>query len=198
MTGSGFSADPLEPSRIVVSGVDRHRNRAPLCTILNGIGRATPVPRFRQTQNTMRFHLIDNVMQLETDRIVARKQVSNAEEYLADHFPGFPILPGVMMLEVMVQAARTMLEAAHGGAWVLGEVRALKYGAMVRPGQALEVDVTASGPDEHGAFSCRGSGAVLGGDGDGDTAISGRFTMRAVRVLVAASAQMQESKTTCS
>ncbi|HCA39730.1 MAG TPA: beta-hydroxyacyl-ACP dehydratase [Phycisphaerales bacterium] len=146
----------------------------------------------------MRFSLIDNVMHCEAGRIVARKQVSSAEEYLADHFPGFPILPGVLMLEVMVQAARMMLEASHEGPWVLGEVRAVKYGAMVRPGQALEVDVTTSGPDEHGAFSCRGSGVVCGGIGDGDTAISGRFTMRPVRVLGAAAAKLQESETTCS
>jgi 3-hydroxyacyl-[acyl-carrier-protein] dehydratase len=145
----------------------------------------------------MRFHLIDNVMHLEAGRIVARKQVSGAEEYLADHFPGFPILPGVLMLEVMVQAARRLLETSHEGPWVLGGVRAVKYGAMVRPGQALEVDVTASGPDEHGAFSCRGTGTVQGGIGDGDTAISGRFTMRPTRVLDA-SAQLQESETTCS
>ena len=61
-----------------------------------------------------------------------------------------------------------------------------------------EVDVTTSGPDEHGAFSCRGSGVVCGGIGDGDTAISGRFTMRPVRVLGAAAAKLQESETTCS
>jgi 3-hydroxyacyl-[acyl-carrier-protein] dehydratase len=146
----------------------------------------------------MRFHLIDNVVHLEAGRIVARKQVDSAEEYLADHFPGFPILPGVLMLEVMVQAARKVLEFSHEGLWVLGQVRAVKYGAMVRPGQALEVEVTASGPDEHGAFLCRGTGTVSGGIGDGDTAISGRFTMRPTRVLVAASAQPQESKTTCS
>lgn len=146
----------------------------------------------------MRFSLIDNVMHCEAVRIVARKQVSNAEEYLADHFPGFPILPGVLMLEVLVQAARIMLEASGDGPWVLGGVRAVKYGAMVRPGQALEAEVTASGPDEHGVYSCRGSGVVCGGSGDGDTAISGRFTMRPVRVLGAAPAKLQESETTCS
>ena len=129
---------------------------------------------------------------------MARKQVSSAEEYLADHFPGFPILPGVMMLEVMVQAARTLLESSNEGVWVIGEVRAVKYGAMVRPGQALEVEVTASEPDEHGVYACRGTGTVKGGPSDGDTAISGRFTMRPVRVLDATTAQLQESETTCS
>ena len=56
----------------------------------------------------MQFTLIDNVLEQSQDRIRAVKQVSAAEEYLADHFPGFPILPGVMMIEVLVQAARAV------------------------------------------------------------------------------------------
>ncbi len=144
----------------------------------------------------MRFHLIDNVQEMDGDRIVARKQVSAAEEYLADHFPGFPILPGVMMLETMLQAARTVLEARSGGQWVAGGVRAVKYGAMVRPGQSLRVEVSVSEPDDDGVVSCKGTGIVEGEPGDGDTAISGRFTMRPPRLLSAA--QLQESETTCS
>ena len=58
----------------------------------------------------MKFQLIDAVKELTTERIVAAKHVTIAEEYLADHFPGFPVLPGVMILETMVQAARLLLE----------------------------------------------------------------------------------------
>ena len=147
---------------------------------------------------TMRFTLIDNVLEVGDDRIVARKQVSAAEEYLADHFPGFPILPGVLMLEALVQAARQLLESTHDGSWVAGSVRAVKYGAMVRPGQALRVEVTVSKPDADGVVACRGTGTVEGMPGDGDTAISGRFTMRPPQLLRAVEAQLQESETTCS
>ncbi|MCP4758666.1 MAG: beta-hydroxyacyl-ACP dehydratase [Planctomycetes bacterium] len=146
----------------------------------------------------MHFNLIDNVLELGDDHIVARKQVSSAEEYLADHFPDFPILPGVMMLETMVQAARHLLGATRKGAWVAGEVRAVKYGAMVRPGQSLRVEVSISDPNEAGIISCRGTGTIEGDPGDGATAISGRFTMRPPKNLTAAAAQMQESETTCS
>lgn len=58
----------------------------------------------------MRFNLIDRVLLREPDRLVAVKCVTQAEEYLADHFPGFPVLPGVMMLETLVQAGRLLLE----------------------------------------------------------------------------------------
>ncbi len=146
----------------------------------------------------MHFNLIDNVLELGDSHIVARKQVSSAEEYLADHFPGFPILPGVMMLETMVQAARHLLGTTRKGAWVAGDVRAVKYGAMVRPGQSLRVQVSVSEPDEAGVIACRGTGTLEGDPGDGDTAISGRFTMRPPKVLCAAAAQLQESETTCS
>jgi 3-hydroxyacyl-[acyl-carrier-protein] dehydratase len=59
----------------------------------------------------MHFRLIDAVVERGEDRIVAIKHVSSAEEYLQDHFPSFPVLPGVLMLEAMVQAGRELLEA---------------------------------------------------------------------------------------
>ena len=118
-------------------------------------------------------------------RVVAVKQVSLAEEYLADHFPTYPVLPGVMMLEAMVQAARTMLAQREAGPLVLGQVKALKYGAMVRPGEALVVEVTLSKELGDGSFLCRGVGTVRRAGGgemaDGETAVSGRFTMRPIR-----------------
>ena len=134
------------------------------------------------TMPRLRYDLVDNVLEQAPDRIRTVKQVTAAEEYLADHFPGFPILPGVLMLEVLVQSARVMLADTAGETLVLGGVKALKYGAMVKPGEALNVEVTlVKGPDASGAYSCKGTGTVSGGSLDGDTAVSGRFTMRPIR-----------------
>lgn len=91
----------------------------------------------------MRFSLIDRIETLEPGvRISAVKNLSMAEEYLADHFPGFPVMPGVLMLEAMAQAGAWLVRASEDFAHsmvVLMEVRNVKYGQFVQPGQALRI-----------------------------------------------------------
>jgi len=130
----------------------------------------------------MKFDLIDTVLEQSPDRIVAIKHVSLAEEYLADHFPSFPVLPGVLMVETMVQAARRMLADRGDTRLVLGEIKGLKFGSFVRPGEALRVEVTVNGASADG-HHCRGTGRVLrhSTGGSDETAVSGRFTMRPIR-----------------
>lgn len=127
--------------------------------------------------------MIDNVLEQTEDRIAAVKHLDGSEAYLKDHFPTFPIMPGVMMLETLVQAARLLLPGREDGPWVLGEVKAMKYGQMVRPGESLEVDVRIV-KQEGDQVTCKGSGVLRRGagiEGDGETVLSGRFTMRARR-----------------
>ena len=91
----------------------------------------------------MRFSLIDRIDALEPgQRIEAVKSLSMAEEYLADHFPGFPVMPGVLMLEAMTQASAWLIRATEDFAHsmvVLKEARNVKYGQFVKPGQTLQV-----------------------------------------------------------
>lgn len=134
----------------------------------------------------MKFVLLDEILEQSADRIVAVKRVSPAEEYLADHFPTFPVLPGVLMIETLVQAARRLLARRGDGRLVLGEVRALKFGSMVRPGEALRVEVTLSKAGNDGSYLMKGVGTVQRSGGadkatSGETAVSGRFVMRAIR-----------------
>jgi len=109
----------------------------------------------------LRFELIDQVLEQDAERLRAVKNVTVAEEYLADHFPGFAVLPGVMMLETLVQAGRRLLEARAepGEPWILAEVRNVRYGNMVRPGQALTVEVTLRKAEE-GCYDFAGVGMV--------------------------------------
>ena len=108
----------------------------------------------------MKFQLIDQVLESTPEKVVAIKNVTSAEEYLADHFPSFPVLPGVFMLEAMIQAARTLLEQQGHPRMMLGEVRALRYGSFVRPGESLKVEVNLQKQSE-GAFVFKGQGLRL-------------------------------------
>lgn len=130
----------------------------------------------------MHFALIDTVLEATPERVVAVKNVSLAEEYLGDHFPGFPVLPGVFMLEAMVQAARKALEVRGAPGWVLGEVRAMRYGSFVRPGESLRVEVTLAGEPSSDAAAFRGTATVVRHGAVAETAVSGRLTMRPPRL----------------
>jgi 3-hydroxyacyl-[acyl-carrier-protein] dehydratase len=126
----------------------------------------------------VRFELIDQVTEQDETRIAAVKNVSSAEEYLADHFPGFPILPGVMMLEVLVQAARRLAAGRDdrpARPLVVAEARNVKYAAMVKPGQALAVEVTLAGREDDGRWKFVGKGTVAG-----KTAVQAKFVLREI------------------
>jgi 3-hydroxyacyl-[acyl-carrier-protein] dehydratase len=138
------------------------------------------------------FDLVDAVLEQTADRIVTVKQVTAAEEYLQDHFATFPVLPGVLMLEAMVQAGRRLVGArmaADAPPLVLGTVRALKYGRFVKPGSSLRVEVSLLKALEGGAFDLKGEAVVVShADAPGTeppTAVSGRFTLRPVRLATA-------------
>ena len=130
--------------------------------------------------------MVDQVVECTPERVVTVKQVSLAEEYLREHFPGFPVLPGILMVEAMAQAARVML-GEDGEHFVLGQVKAMKFGHVVRPGDALWIEVELISRAENGEVNCRASGRVLAATAEeapelGATAATGRFTMRPIRV----------------
>jgi 3-hydroxyacyl-[acyl-carrier-protein] dehydratase len=111
----------------------------------------------------VKFNLIDRIEHLSPERIVAVKYVSLAEEYLADHFPTFPVLPGVMMLEAITQAAGWLLHSRSGFAKsmaVLKEARNVKYGTFVAPGQSLRVEVDFNKETPAGGATFKASGLV--------------------------------------
>ena len=123
----------------------------------------------------MRFTLIDRILTLEPGRsITAIKNVSLAEEYLADHFPGFPVLPGVLMIEALVQASAWLLRQSDDFAYstiLLKQTKAAKFVNFVAPGQTLTVTCELQ---ESGGRECtlKGAGTV-----DGKPCVSAKLTL---------------------
>ena len=123
----------------------------------------------------MRFVLVDRITNLEPgESLVAVKNLSLAEEYLADHFPGFPVMPGVLMLEALTQAGawliRDMEDFAHSIV-VLKKAKMIKYGSFVEPGRQLQLKVMLVSHDDREA-SFKGEGTI-----DGQTMVRGQFTL---------------------
>jgi len=130
----------------------------------------------------MHFRLIDRIIERNDEFVRAIKVVSASEEYLQDHFPTFPVLPGVFMLEAMVQAGRELAQPTDPRL-VLGRVRALKYGSFVRPGDTLTCEVKLISRGDDASLDLKGRASVTCASGGSEvlTACSGRFLLRPVR-----------------
>jgi 3-hydroxyacyl-[acyl-carrier-protein] dehydratase len=91
----------------------------------------------------MRFTFVDRVLDLEPGvKITTVKCLSMAEEYLADHFPRFPVMPGVLMLESMTEAGAWLIRATEDFAHsivTLKEARQVRFADFVQPGRTLTV-----------------------------------------------------------
>jgi 3-hydroxyacyl-[acyl-carrier-protein] dehydratase len=123
----------------------------------------------------MRFVLIDRILELNPGQsLVAVKNLSLAEEYLADHFPGFPVMPGVLMLEALTQAGAWLIRATEDFAHsviVLKGAKTIKYGSFVEPGRQLQLRVEVV---EHGdrETSFKGKGMI-----EDQVVVQGRLTL---------------------
>ena len=86
----------------------------------------------------MRFFLVDRIEKFEAGKSLrAIKHLTLAEEYLADHFPTFPVMPGVLQLQTVIEAGSWLMRLTEDFArnvWVVREVRAVKYGTFVGAG----------------------------------------------------------------
>ena len=90
------------------------------------------------------FLLIDEVVELEPgERVVARKQVRPDEWYLAGHFPGRPVMPGVLIVEAMAQAGAVAVlaqEENRGRLALFAGIDDVRFKRIVEPGDELELE----------------------------------------------------------
>jgi 3-hydroxyacyl-[acyl-carrier-protein] dehydratase len=109
----------------------------------------------------MRFILVDKIVSLEEGKkLTAVKSVSLAEEYLGDHFPTFPVLPGVLLLEGLIESASWLVRKTEDFAHsmvLLEQARNVKYKSFLAPGSQIEYTVEARLIEDNvSSFSGRG------------------------------------------
>lgn len=123
----------------------------------------------------MRFRMIDAIMELEPGaRISAQKHLRAEEDYLRDHFPLFPVMPGVLMLEAMFQTGMWLVRRSEDFAHavvLLKEARNIKYADFVEPGQTLCLSAQIIKQDGR-AVTLKTEGQV-----NGHVAVSGRLIL---------------------
>ena len=86
----------------------------------------------------MRFILVDEILELEPGKLIrAVKTFDPGEELFRDHFPGFPVVPGVLLTEMMAQAAGKCLnaESPSRGLAILARLKSATFRDWVLPGQ---------------------------------------------------------------
>jgi 3-hydroxyacyl-[acyl-carrier-protein] dehydratase len=124
----------------------------------------------------MRLNLVDRLLDVTPGKQIRTvKNLTLAEEYLADHFPSFPVMPGVLMLQTLVESAAWLLRITDDfrhSVIALREARNVKYGNFMEPGRSLilTVDAAETGPGSEVSF--KGKGEV-----NGVATVSARFTV---------------------
>jgi 3-hydroxyacyl-[acyl-carrier-protein] dehydratase len=123
----------------------------------------------------MRFNLVDRIVEVQPGRsLQAVKNLTLGEEYLADHFPTFPVMPGVLMLQTLVEAGAWLLRVTDDfrhSVLVLREARNVKYGTFMEPGRQMKVAVELVERD--------GDRATFKGKGEmeGQSTVSAKLTL---------------------
>src|SRR6476659_2651668 len=123
----------------------------------------------------MRLNLVDRLLEIEPGkRIRMVKKLTLAEEYLADHFPTFPVMPGVLMLQTLVESAAWLLRLSDDfrhSVIALREAKNVKYGNFMQPGRSMVVTAELSEAQE-GQVVFKGKGEC-----DGASTVSAKYTL---------------------
>jgi beta-hydroxyacyl-ACP dehydratase FabZ len=117
-----------------------------------GVSNDTPAPVMKAEQilgllpHRYPFLLIDRVLELSEDKVVALKNVSFNEPYFQGHFPGVPVMPGVLQIEAMAQAGGILASKAvtfdpTTHVMLFMAIDGVKFRKAVVPGDQLTIEV---------------------------------------------------------
>ena len=123
----------------------------------------------------MDFSLLDRIIELEEGTYIRTElTLSGSESYLQDHFPRFPVMPGVMMLQSMLQASIWLVRKTENFAHSVVQLklaRNVKYADFMAPGQTLAVHAEIL-RDEEQTTTLKTKGEL-----DGQNAVSAKLVL---------------------
>ena len=89
--------------------------------------------------------MVDRIVEISADSIVGLKNVTVNEPHFTGHFPGFPVMPGVLIIEAMAQVAGilvgTLAPHTRGKVMFLASVDEAKFRKPVVPGDQLRIEM---------------------------------------------------------
>jgi beta-hydroxyacyl-ACP dehydratase FabZ len=91
------------------------------------------------------FLLVDRIIEMEADRVVGIKNVTANEPFFVGHFPNYPVMPGVLIIEAMAQVGGVLvlsqMEDRANKLVLLAGVDQAKFRRPVRPGDQLRMEM---------------------------------------------------------
>ncbi|RKX71468.1 3-hydroxyacyl-[acyl-carrier-protein] dehydratase FabZ [candidate division WOR-3 bacterium] len=88
------------------------------------------------------FLFLDRIVSIDNDRIVAIKEVRGDEDFFRGHFPDYPVMPGVLIVEALAQAGGVLLlKGKEDKVPLFLGIEKVRFKRQVRPGESLRLEV---------------------------------------------------------